>query len=103
MLDVACGTGTLACAAANIVGKTGAVVGLDPNEEMLDVARGKNASIESLVSTERACAWTLGGILDDDQFDRLTNAAEESLQPLLADDGNLVITMPALIATARKN
>ena len=28
------------------------------------------ASIDALVSTERACVWTLGGLLDDAQFER---------------------------------
>ena len=40
VLDVACGTGVLACAAADRVGRA-AVIGLDPNEEMLAVARDK--------------------------------------------------------------
>ena len=46
VLDVACGTGVLACAAAERVGRDGAVTGLDPNDEMLAVARGKSARIE---------------------------------------------------------
>jgi ubiquinone/menaquinone biosynthesis C-methylase UbiE len=46
VLDVACGTGVLACAAAERVGPNGAVTGLDPNDEMLAVARGKSARIQ---------------------------------------------------------
>ena len=46
VLDVACGTGVLSCAAAERVGIGGTVVGLDPNHEMLTVARRKSASIE---------------------------------------------------------
>ena len=38
-------------------------------------------SIEALVSTERACVWTLGGLLDDDQFKRLAAEAEAVLAP----------------------
>lgn len=222
VLDVACGTGVLACAAAERVGMHGAVVGLDPNEEMLVVARRKSArvewkigraeslpfpdasfdrvvsqfgfmffedrpaalremtrvlrpggrlalavcdaldhspgyavlaellhrlfgreaadafrapfglgdpkqllslcaaagihdaqvtrsdgtvrfrSIESLVSTERACVWTLGGLLDDAQFDRLLEQSEESLRPFAAADGTVAFVMPALIVTAGK-
>ena len=221
ILDVACGTGTLARAASEIAGQTGSVAGLDPNEEMLEVARreapgidwvpgraerlpfpdgrfdavvsqfglmffddptvalremvrvlkpdGRLAvavcdgldhspgyavltellyrlfgesvaahfrapfrygdrdllrscfneagiaadiqrhdgmvrftSIESLVTTERACAWTLGGILGDEQFERLAQAAEESLRPFVGDSGDVAFTMPALIATATK-
>lgn len=41
VLDVACGTGVLAREAANQVGPTGSVTGIDINEGMLDVARQK--------------------------------------------------------------
>ncbi|MFW5877029.1 MAG: methyltransferase domain-containing protein [Myxococcota bacterium] len=222
VLDVACGTGVLACAAAHRVGSEGSVVGLDPNEAMLAVARRKPTHVEwragaaealpfedgvfdrvvsqfgfmffedkraalgeamrvlrpggrlafavcdgldhspgyavftellhrlfgpevaqafrapftlgdrdrlralcdeagitgakverhdgtvrfdsiaSLVSTERACAWTLGGVLDDAQFQRLLDAAEESLRPFATASGTLEFVMPALILTADK-
>ncbi len=222
VLDVACGTGVLACAAAERVGTSGAVVGLDINEEMLVVARRKSesiqwchgqaeslpfpdesfdavvsqfgfmffedqvasllemmrvlrpggrmavavcdaldhspgyavlaellhrlfgepvadafrapfvcgdtqqllslcaeagiagakvmrhdgmvrfASIESLVSTERACVWTLGGLLDDVQFERLLKEAEESLKPFVMTDSTMSFVMPALIITTSK-
>ncbi|HSA90132.1 MAG TPA: class I SAM-dependent methyltransferase [Burkholderiales bacterium] len=222
VLDVACGTGVLACAAAERVGPDGAVTGLDPNDEMLAVARGKNPriewkngraeslpfagasfdrvasqfglmffedkpaslremmrvlrpggrlavavcdaldhspgyavlaellqrlfgagvadafrapfalgepgrlrslceqagyrdaqiaradgtvrfkSIQELVSTERACVWTLGGLLDGGQFDRLLDEAEASLQPFAAADGAVAFKMPALVITADK-
>jgi ubiquinone/menaquinone biosynthesis C-methylase UbiE len=46
VLDVACGTGVLACAAAERVGAGGAVIGLDPNEEMLAVARRKGVGVQ---------------------------------------------------------
>lgn len=220
VLDIACGTGVLACAADERVGTGGAVTGLDPNDEMLAVARRKNARVEwrsgraeslpfpaatfdrvvsqfgfmffedrptalremmrvmrpggrmalavcdaldhspgyavlaellhrlfghrvadafrapfalgdpkqlgslcaaagipnaevartdgvvrfrsiaSLVSAERACVWTLGGLLDDAQFDRLLEEAEESLRPFAAGDGAVAFVMPALIVTA---
>lgn len=223
VLDVACGTGALACAAATLAGEQGSVVGLDINEEMLKVARTKPvaidwqsgeaellpfsdesfdavasqfgfmfftdqacalkemmrvlrpggrlavavcdgldhspgyavftellhrlfgasvaeafrapftcgdsgrlhevcasagipdaeivrrdgvvrfASIEALVSTERACAWTLGGLLSDEQFERLAEAAEESLRPFVAPEGDICFSMPALLVTATKN
>ncbi|MCX4186643.1 methyltransferase domain-containing protein [Methylophaga sp. OBS4] len=222
VIDVACGTGVLACSAAERVGNGGAVVGLDPNETMLAVARQKNSSIEwrkghaeslpfadesfdavvsqfgfmffedqcaalremirvlkpggrlavavcdaldhspgyavftellhrlfgeqvaqsfrapfvcgdpeqllsqcaatgisnakvtrhdgmvrfksinAMVSTERACAWTLGSLLDDAQFDRLLKLAEESLHPFLMNNGSIAFVMPALIITAAK-
>ena len=222
VLDVACGTGVLACAAAERVGAGGAVTGLDPNEEMLAVARRKRARVEwksgraeslpfpdqsfdrvasqfglmffedrpaalreimrvlrpggrlavavcdaldhspgyavlaellhrlfghdvanafrapfvlgdpnkllslctaagidnakvarsdgtvrfksiaSLVSTERACVWTLGGLLDDGQFERLLEQAEESLRPFVTADGTIAFVMSALVITADK-
>lgn len=59
-------------------------------------------SIVALVSTERACVWTLGGILDDDQFSRLLKEAETELQPFADASGRIAFDMPALIITARK-
>jgi ubiquinone/menaquinone biosynthesis C-methylase UbiE len=46
VLDVACGTGVLAREAAARVGQRGSVVGIDPNEAMLAVARAKSPGIE---------------------------------------------------------
>ena len=60
------------------------------------------ASIASLVSTERACAWTLGGLLDDEQFARLLDQAPTALAPFVAPDGTVVFDMPALILTAAR-
>lgn len=59
-------------------------------------------SIASLVSTERACVWTLGGLLDDSQFDRLLNAAQESLRPFVTSDGKVDFVMPALVVSVEK-
>jgi ubiquinone/menaquinone biosynthesis C-methylase UbiE len=58
------------------------------------------ASIEAMVSTVRACAWTLGGLLDDGQFERLVAESHESLQPFVTPDGSLAFVMPALVLTA---
>lgn len=222
VLDVACGTGVLACAAAERVGSSGSVVGLDPNPEMLAVARRKRTriewqdgraeaipfpnesfdavislfgfmffedrraalgemcrmlrpggrlavavcdaldrsagyavlaellqrlfgagvadafrapfalgdaerlhtlcieagitgatvtqyegavrfdSIKALVATERACVWTLGGLLDEQQFERLLKEAQQALKPFVTSEGAVVFSMPALIVTAAK-
>jgi ubiquinone/menaquinone biosynthesis C-methylase UbiE len=59
-------------------------------------------SIAALVSTERACAWTLGGMLDDDQFAQLLEEAEAALERFVDEEGSVVFNMPALILTARK-
>ncbi|MEN0066525.1 MAG: methyltransferase domain-containing protein [Myxococcota bacterium] len=55
-------------------------------------------SIEALIEAERACAWTLGGLLDDDQFVALVKAAEPALRPFLKD-GMLRFSMPAIVVT----
>ncbi len=59
-------------------------------------------SIVDLVSTERACVWTLGGILDEDQFARLLREAETALRPFVIADGRVEFDMPALVVTAQK-
>ncbi|MGH7342606.1 MAG: methyltransferase domain-containing protein, partial [Candidatus Rokuibacteriota bacterium] len=60
------------------------------------------ASIESLISTERACVWTLGGMLDEAQFERLLREAEPAFRPFVTAAGPVAFTMPALIVTAAK-
>ncbi|MDH4065468.1 MAG: methyltransferase type 11, partial [Acidobacteriota bacterium] len=60
------------------------------------------ASVDALVSTERACVWTLGGMLDDQQFGRLRVEAQESLQPFRTKEGDVRFVMPALIVTATR-
>jgi SAM-dependent methyltransferase len=57
-------------------------------------------SIDALVSTERACAWTLGGLLDDAQFDRLRAESHRTLRPFVQADGKISFNMPALVITA---
>jgi len=43
VLDVGCGTGTLAIGASDLTGETGEVHGVDPSPEMIDVAQRKAA------------------------------------------------------------
>lgn len=59
-------------------------------------------SIEALVSTERACVWTLGGVLTDHQFERLLKESEPVLRPFTFDGGNIEFDMPSLIIKGRK-
>lgn len=60
------------------------------------------ASIDALVSTERACVWTLGGLLDDGQFERLRREAQGTFQPFVDAGGKVEFAMPALLITATK-
>lgn len=46
VLDLACGTGVAARLAVEQVGRTGAVIGIDPHPGMLDVARGTSSDVE---------------------------------------------------------
>ncbi len=59
------------------------------------------ASIADMVSTERACVWTLGGLLDEAQFARLAAAAEKDLAAFATPEG-MRFAMPALVVTSRK-
>jgi SAM-dependent methyltransferase len=222
VLDVGCGTGVLACAAAERVGPKGRVVGLDPNDQMLAVARRKPTAVtwqlgqaealpfddasfddvvsqfalmffesrstavaemlrvlrprgrlavavwdslerapgylaltrllrelfgadvagamyapfslgdrhellrllvtagaadaevqtqpgtasfvsaDAMISTERACVWTLGGLLDEDQFAQLRQRAQGVLQPFVRSDGSVQFDCPAHIVSATK-
>lgn len=57
-------------------------------------------SIDALVSTERACVWTLGGVLTDDQFERLLEESETALEPFVTEGGTVEFDMPSLIIRA---
>ncbi len=59
-------------------------------------------SIDALVSAERACVWTLGGLLDDAQFERLRREARSALRPFVQAGGTVAFTMPALVITASR-
>jgi ubiquinone/menaquinone biosynthesis C-methylase UbiE len=54
-------------------------------------------SVDALVSSERACVWTLGGLLDDDQFSRLREAANIELGRFADRRGRIEFSMPALL------
>ncbi len=59
-------------------------------------------SISDMIFTERACIFTLGGLLDDEQFQRLEAEAEVAFAPFLTDDGQVEFTMPVLTVLATK-
>lgn len=59
-------------------------------------------SIDALISTERACAWTLGGMLTDEQFEWLLEESRTVLRPFVTG-GAVEFDMPSLIIGARKH
>lgn len=63
VLDIGCGTGVLAITAKATVGMRGTVVGVDPNEGMLAVARRLGRSIEWMAGTAEVLPF------EDDTFD----------------------------------
>jgi ubiquinone/menaquinone biosynthesis C-methylase UbiE len=60
------------------------------------------ASIQALIATERACVWTLGGMLNDAQFEQLLYEAQPALRPFVLADGQIEFAMPGLIVQATK-
>jgi len=50
--------------------------------------------------SERACIWTLGGLLDGARFEQLLREARLTLGPFVRPDGSVAFEMPALINTA---
>ena len=44
--------------------------------------------------------WTLGGLLDDAQFERLLACVEELLRPFVGARGVVEFVMPTLVVTA---
>jgi ubiquinone/menaquinone biosynthesis C-methylase UbiE len=59
-------------------------------------------TIGNMISTERACVFTLGGILDDVQFTQLMREADVAFRDFLTENGTLEFTMPALTIQAQK-
>lgn len=95
VLDVACGTGIVARRAA---AKGAAVVGVDLNEQMLDVARAADAAIEWIEADAAALP------LPDDTFDRVycqqglqfmpePAAAVAEMRRVLAPGGRLTVSV----------
>ena len=75
------------------------IAGAEVGREVGSVRFG---SIADLVSTERACAWTLGGLLDDAQFERLLAESRPVLQPFVNAAGEVDFAMPVLVIRAAR-
>lgn len=76
--------------------------GIDDAEVVQRNGQVQFKSIDALVSTERACVWTLGGVLTDEQFKRLLKESERTLKPFVSDGGTIQFDMPSLIIRAQK-
>jgi ubiquinone/menaquinone biosynthesis C-methylase UbiE len=98
VIDVACGTGALAIAVYEHVGPEGAVVGIDVNDGMLNIARSKSSSIEWLNAPAEALPF------NDDQFDRVVSQfglmyfedqerAIQEMMRVLQQDGFLAVVV----------
>lgn len=60
------------------------------------------SSVDAMISTERACVWTLGGLLDERQFALVRAQARDVLRPFVRGDGSVQFDCPAHIVTAQK-
>lgn len=101
-LDVGCGTGVVARQAADVVGPDGEVVGLDPNEGMLEVAREASADRGPAIEWRRGEAELLP--FPDERFDvvccqqvlQFVADPDDALQEMhrvLAADGRLALSV----------
>ena len=108
VLDVACGTGLIARLAAERVGPTGAVTGVDVAPDMIDVAMATPAP------REPAIVWRVGDAMSlpfaDGQYDVVTcqlglmfmedrGAALAEMRRVLVAGGRLVVNTPGPIQT----
>lgn len=75
--------------------------GIEDAEVVKRNGKVRFASIDGLVSTERACAWTLGGVLTDEQFERLLEDSKTTLKPFVTENGAVEFDMPSLIVRAQ--
>jgi SAM-dependent methyltransferase len=84
------------------LGRIAAAAGIEGASVREQIGSVRFRTIAELVATERACVWTLGGLLDQGQFELLLRESEEALKPFTDEDGMVCFDMPALILTARK-
>lgn len=109
VLDVACGTGVIARLAAEQVGPTGSVTGIDVAPEMIDVAKSTPAPAGSHIEWHASDAASLP--LPDDSYkvvlcqmglmfmeDRPAALAE--MHRVLVPDGRVVVNTPGTIQPA---
>jgi hypothetical protein len=87
---------------AGRLGQICSTAGLTGADVVRRSQRVRFRSINALVSTERACVWTLGGMLTDAQFERLLGESETTLRPFVVDGGRIEFDMPSLIIKAQK-
>jgi demethylmenaquinone methyltransferase/2-methoxy-6-polyprenyl-1,4-benzoquinol methylase/phosphoethanolamine N-methyltransferase len=102
VLDVGCGTGTLAIAAAEVVGSEGRVEGIDPSPEMIERARAKAvaggspvkfhvAAIEALPFADDSFDAVLSSLMFHHLTERLQREGLAELRRVLAPGGRLTI------------
>ena len=102
VLDVACGTGIVARSAALRVGADGSVVGLDLNEDMLEVARRASSEVRPEIEWRREDAIDMS--LPDGGFDVIfcqqglqffpdRPAALREMHRVLAPNGRLALAV----------
>jgi ubiquinone/menaquinone biosynthesis C-methylase UbiE len=106
VLDVACGTGLIARLAAEQVGPTGTVTGIDLAPDMVDVARATPASVGAAIEWHVGDANSLP--FDDGTFDAVLcqmglmfmadrAGALAEMGRVLAPDGRVVVSTPGAI------
>jgi SAM-dependent methyltransferase len=76
--------------------------GIPDAEVVQRIGKVRFRSIDALVSTERACVWTLGGMLNDQQFDQLIEESQMAFRPFVIGGGSVEFDMPSLIIKAKK-
>jgi len=102
VLDVACGTGTVARLASQVTGVDGTVAGLDVNPDMLEVARSTSPS-DTPIEWHQASAEAMP--LPDASFDVVLcqmglqfmpdkSAALREIGRVLAPGGRLILNLP---------
>lgn len=110
VLDVGCGTGIVARVAAPIVGESGAVTGVDINEDMLNVARRVSADIDPSIDWRHQDATSLDFptgsfdvVLSQQalQFVPDQTAALAEMRRVLMSDGRLAFSMNRSLAHNR--